>query len=640
MPSTNGHQASPVAPVSRDVSGELLRFATAGSVDDGKSTLIGRLLFDTKAIFEDQLEQVSQASVRRHGDASAPDLALLTDGLRAEREQGITIDVAYRYFSTPRRSFIIADTPGHVRYTRNMVTGASTADLALVLIDARNGVVEQSRRHAFIASLLRIPHLIVCVNKMDLVDFDEKVYDAIVEDFTGFAAKLDVADTTFIPISALLGDNVVDRSQNMAWYQGPTLLHHLEHVHIASDRNYRDARFPVQWVIRPGTDEHHDFRGYAGQVAGGILRAGDEIVVLPAGTRSRIKTIETLDGHVEEAYPPMSVTVTLEDELDISRGDVLARPHNRPELERRVDATICWMSEAASQRRGRYLLKHTTKTTRAVLDDVLYRIDVDTLHRDESAETLDLNEIGRVTLRTATPLAFDAYARNRATGSFILIDEATNDTVAAGMLLGPAADERSPDVVWDEGRLNRESRWRGLGVKGSTLWFTGLPASGKSTIAGALEARLVEAGIPAYRLDGDNLRHGLNANLGFSPEDRTENVRRTAEAAKLLADAGVVAIASLVSPYAADRATARKLHEDAGITFAEVYVDTPPEECERRDPKGLYAKARRGEIKDFTGVNAPYEPPANADLVLGAEDVDAAVDRAWALLVELGVAPA
>jgi bifunctional enzyme CysN/CysC len=425
----------------REATGELLRFATAGSVDDGKSTLIGRLLYDTKAIFEDQLEQVSAASVRRHGDASAPDLALLTDGLRAEREQGITIDVAYRYFSTPRRAFIIADTPGHVRYTRNMVTGASTADLALVLVDARNGVVEQSRRHAFIASLLRIPHLIVCVNKMDLVDFDEKVYDAIVEDFTGFAAKLDVADTTFIPISALLGDNVVDRSQNMPWYQGPTLLHHLEHVHIASDRNYRDARFPVQWVIRPGAVgrdsdyEHHDFRGYAGQVAGGILRAGDEIVVLPAGTRSKIRTIETFDGPVEEAYPPMSVTLTLEDELDISRGDVLARPHNRPELERRVDATICWMSEKASQRRGRYLLKHMTKATRAVLDDVLYRIDVDTLHRDETAETLDLNEIGRVTLRTAAPLAFDSYARNRATGSFILIDESTNDTVGAGMVL-------------------------------------------------------------------------------------------------------------------------------------------------------------------------------------------------------------
>jgi bifunctional enzyme CysN/CysC len=518
-----------------------------------------------------------------------------------------------------------------------MVTGASTADLALVLVDARNGVVEQSRRHAFIASLLRIPHLMVCVNKMDLVGYDEAAFDRVVEEFTGFAAKLDIADTTFIPISALLGDNVVDRSENMPWYQGPTLLHHLEHVHIASDRNFRDVRFPVQWVVRPGTDEHHDYRGYAGQVAGGILRKGDEIVVLPTGGRSRVASIDTFDGEVDEAFPPMSVTVRLEDELDISRGDMLARPQNRPMLERRVDATLCWMSETPSSPRGRYLLKHSTKTTRAVLEDVLYRIDVDTLHRDHAPEHFELNEIGRVTLRTAAPLAFDPYARNRATGSFILVDEVTNDTVGAGMLLGSAADERSENVVWDEGRMSRESRWEGLGAKGATLWFTGLPASGKSTIAGALEARLIEAGIPAYRLDGDNLRHGLNANLGFSPEDRAENVRRTAEAAKLLADCGVIAIASLVSPYAEDRANARRIHDEAGIDFAEIFVDTSIEECERRDPKGLYAKARAGEITGFTGVDAPYEAPEQPDLVLGADAVEAAVELAWGLLVERGI---
>jgi bifunctional enzyme CysN/CysC len=427
----------------RDTSSELLRFATAGSVDDGKSTLIGRLLYDTKAIFEDQLEQVARASERRHGAAngtngngSAVDLSLLTDGLRAEREQGITIDVAYRYFTTPRRSFIIADTPGHVRYTRNMVTGASTADLALVLVDARNGVVEQSRRHAFIASLLRIPHLVICVNKMDLVDWDEAAFDAVVDEFTDFATRLEVPDVTFIPISALQGDNVVERSERMPWYDGPPLLYHLEHVHIASDRNLIDARFPVQWVIRPGTDEHHDFRGYAGQVAGGVLRPGDDVLVLPSGDRSRIASVETFDGPVEEAFPPMSVTVRLEDDLDVSRGDLICRPQNRPLVERDLDAIVCWTHETPSTTGGRYVVKHTTRTTRGVLSELLHRIDVDTLHRDEEAPALGLNDIGRITLRTAAPLAFDPYRRNRTTGSFLLIDEATNDTVAAGMILG------------------------------------------------------------------------------------------------------------------------------------------------------------------------------------------------------------
>jgi bifunctional enzyme CysN/CysC len=433
---SNGNGHHPVTPPSpaREATGELLRFATAGSVDDGKSTLIGRLLYDTKAIFEDQLDQVARASQRRHGANGAVDLALLTDGLRAEREQGITIDVAYRYFSTPRRSFIIADTPGHVRYTRNMVTGASTADLALVLIDARNGIVEQSRRHAFIASLLRIPHLVVCVNKMDLVDFDESAFEPIVEEFTDFAARLDIADVTFIPISALEGDNVVERSERMSWYQGPTLLHHLEHVHIASDRNLRDARFPVQWVIRPGTDEHHDYRGYAGQVAGGVLRPGDEVVVLPSGSRTRIAGIDTFDGPVEEAFPPMSVTIRLEDELDVSRGDVIARPQNRPVLDRRLDAMVCWMSERPSVPRGRYLLKHTTSTVRAVLDTIHHTLEVEKLDERPDADSLSRNEIGRVTLRTSAELYFDRYADNRTTGSFILVDEATNETVGAGMI--------------------------------------------------------------------------------------------------------------------------------------------------------------------------------------------------------------
>jgi bifunctional enzyme CysN/CysC len=412
---------------------ELVRFATAGSVDDGKSTLIGRLLYDTKSIFEDQLEHVERTSEQR-GDGYV-NLALLTDGLRAEREQGITIDVAYRYFHTPRRKFIIADTPGHEQYTRNMVTGASTADLALILVDARKGVLEQSRRHAFLASLLRIPHLVVCVNKMDLVNWDQEVFERICSEFAGWAAKLDVQDVTFIPISALHGDNVVDRSENMDWYEGPSLLYHLEHVHVASDRNLLDARFPVQWVIRPMTDEHHDYRGYAGEVASGVFGVGDDVVVLPSGLETRIAGIDTMDGEREEAFPPLSVTLRLEDDVDVSRGDMICRPHNRPTETRQLDAMVCWMSERPLQSSGRYRIKHTTRTALAKADELLYRIDVNSLHRDESATGLALNEIGRLRLRLSSPLFLDEYRRNRATGSFILIDESTNDTVGAGMVL-------------------------------------------------------------------------------------------------------------------------------------------------------------------------------------------------------------
>jgi bifunctional enzyme CysN/CysC len=415
---------------------EMLRFATAGSVDDGKSTLIGRLLYDSKAIFEDQLESVERTSLQR-GDGYT-NLALLTDGLRAEREQGITIDVAYRYFATPKRKFIIADTPGHLQYTRNMVTGASTADLALVLIDARKGILEQSRRHAFLASLLRVPHLVLCVNKMDLVDYDQGIFESIKNEFRQFASKLDVTDLTFIPISALNGDNVVTRSANTPWYEGSSLLHHLEQVHIASDRNLIDARFPVQYVIRPMNDEHHDYRGYAGTVAGGVFKAGDEVVVLPSGFTSTIRSIDTADGPVAEAFDPMSVTITLDDDIDISRGDMICRPHNRPHSGQDVDAMVCWMSEQGSLRPGRkYALKHTTRAVRALVKDLHYRLDVNTLHREHEATGLGLNEIGRVSLRTTQPLFFDDYRRNRETGSFILIDEAANTTVAAAMIVGP-----------------------------------------------------------------------------------------------------------------------------------------------------------------------------------------------------------
>ncbi|HEX2312979.1 MAG TPA: GTP-binding protein [Thermomonospora sp.] len=417
---------------------DILRFATAGSVDDGKSTLIGRLLYDSKSIFEDQLEAVERTSADRGEEYT--NLALLTDGLRAEREQGITIDVAYRYFATPRRKFIIADTPGHIQYTRNMVTGASTADLAIILVDARKGIVEQSRRHAFLTTLLRVPHLVVAINKMDLVGYDETVYQAIQDEFTAFATKLDIGDLTFIPISALHGDNVVERSGNMPWYDGPSLLHHLEHVHIASDRNLIDVRFPVQYVIRPykSTDpELHDYRGYAGQVAGGVLKPGDEVVHLPSGLTTRITHIDGPNGPVSEAFPPMSVTLRLADEIDISRGDMIARPNNRPEVAQDLDALVCWMTDDRRlSPRMKLVIKHTTRTARTMVKDVHYRLDVNTLHRDEQADGLGLNEIGRVTLRVTQPLFVDDYGRNRLTGGFILIDETTNGTVAAGMITG------------------------------------------------------------------------------------------------------------------------------------------------------------------------------------------------------------
>jgi bifunctional enzyme CysN/CysC len=418
----------------REEATELLRFATAGSVDDGKSTLIGRLLYDTKSLFQDQWDAVEQVSAGR-GDEYT-DLALLTDGLRSEREQGITIDVAYRYFSTPRRKFIIADTPGHIQYTRNMVTGASTADLALILVDARKGLVEQSRRHAFLCSLLRVPHMVLCVNKMDLVDYDQEVFERISQEFYAFATKLEAPDLTVVPVSALKGDNVVSRSANMPWYEGPSLIHHLETVHIASDRNLVDVRFPVQHVIRPQSNDNRDYRGYAGQVASGVMKPGDDVMVLPSGFTTKIASIETADGPIDEAFPPLSVTVRLEDELDVSRGDMLCRPNNQPRSTQDVEAMVCWMDESRPLRlRGKYAVKHTTSEVRAIVKDVQYRLDVNTLHRDESAGELGLNEIGRVTLRTTKPLLCDDYRRNRSTGGFIIVDEADNRTVGAGIIV-------------------------------------------------------------------------------------------------------------------------------------------------------------------------------------------------------------
>jgi bifunctional enzyme CysN/CysC len=630
---------------------DLLRFATAGSVDDGKSTLIGRLLYDSKQVLADQLEHVEQASQRK---GEVLDLSLLTDGLRAEREQGITIDVAYRYFATAQRRFIIADTPGHEQYTRNMVTGASTADLAIVLVDARKGILAQSKRHAFISSLLGIPHVVVCVNKMDLVDFDEAVFDAIVEEFDAFAARLELPDVTFIPISALLGDNVVERSEAMPWYQGPPLLYHLEHVHIASDRNLIDVRFPVQWVIRPGGRDSRpdvlDYRAYAGQLAGGIIRQGDEVVVLPGGQRTTVAAIDTYEGPVAEAFPPMSVALRLSDDLDVGRGSTIVRTQNQPTVSSRFECLLCWMSEQPLSGRRRYLVKHTTSTAMVGKVEVRYRIDVETLRRDESATTLALNDLARVQVELSSPLVFDSYRRNRVTGSLIVIDEATNDTVAAGVILDTEVDgyahpgaepktERSPNVRWQGTRMTRERRWRTLGHDGATLWFTGLPGAGKSTVAAAVEERLILAGQPAFLLDGDNLRHGLNGDLGFDEHARRENVRRTAHVARLLAESGTIVLVSLVSPYAADRLAAAALHAADDLDFMEIFMDAPLELCEQRDPKGLYARARSGELAGLTGVGAPYEAPAEPDLVLGShqETVEREVERVMELLAGKGL---
>jgi bifunctional enzyme CysN/CysC len=563
------------------------------------------------------------------------DLAHLIDGLRAEREQGITIDVAYRFFATPRRSFIIADTPGHVRYTRNMVTGASTADAALVLVDARNGIVEQSRRHAYLSSLLGIRHLIACVNKMDLVDWDETRFREIEREFAGLAEHLGVPDARAIPLSALHGDNVVDRSERSPWYGGPALLGLLEALEVASDRDFDDVRLPVQWVVRAT-----DHRGYSGQVAGGVMRPGDEVVVLPSGERTRIERIDGPTGPVELAFPPMSVTVVLADDLDVARGDMICAPGGAPPVARHLETTVCWMSDSPLRPGTRLRLKHTTRRVRATVERIETRVDMGSLADEAGPAELGLNDIGRVRLRLAAPVIADPYERNRVTGALILIDETTRNTVAGGMIVSASEEAgapfgpHSPHVFWHPPAMPRRRRWGALGLRGATVWLTGLPASGKSTVAEALERRLVDAGRPAYLLDGENVRHLLSANLGFSPADRTEHVRRVAQAARMLADAGLVAVVALVSPSADDRAGARELHEQVDLDFIEAWVDTPLEECEKRDQSGLYARARAGELPGFTGIDAPYEAPERPDVLVhpSHETIDAAVERLLARL--------
>lgn len=605
---------------------DLLRFTTAGSVDDGKSTLIGRLLHDSKSIYEDTLAAVANAS-RKSGQTDI-DFALVTDGLKAEREQRITIDVAYRHFATPRRRFIIADTPGHEQYTRNMVTGASTANLAVILIDARNGVVTQSKRHGFIASLLGIPHLVVAVNKMDLVGYSREAFEAIRDEYREFTAKLRTHDVTFIPISALRGDNVVYHSANMPWYEGPPLLSHLETVHTASDNNLIDLRFPVQYALRP----HGDFRGYCGTVASGVIRVGDEIIVLPSGRASRVSRILGPNGEMDYAFPPQSITLCLKDELDISRGDMIVHPANLPWVAHGLEAILVWIDNTPLRLHTPYLIKHTTGLVRGQCEEVKFRIDPNTLHR-QPAETLRLNDIGRVRLRLFRPLLCDEYERNRGTGSFILIDPITNFTAGAGMIIDRSHTYEAPrgatNIVRHVGRVTAEQRAQVLAQRPVTLWLTGLSGSGKSTLAYALEQRLIAAGHACVVLDGDNIRHGLNRDLSFSPEDRAENIRRVAEVAKLFNEAGLIVITSFISPYRKDRALARQII--GGDRFIEALVDAPLEECERRDPKGLYKKARAGQIPDFTGISAPYEAPEAPDLRLASAEatVDELVEQVW-----------
>jgi bifunctional enzyme CysN/CysC len=598
---------------------DLLRLSTVGSVDDGKSTLIGRLLHDTKSIYEDHLHAL-KADSARVGTGPELDFALLTDGLKAEREQKITIDVAYRYFSTPKRNFIIADTPGHVQYTRNMATGASTANLAIILIDARRGILTQTKRHSFIASLLGIPRLLIAVNKMDLVDYSQGVFDRIMADYSDFATRLEVPDLKFIPISALKGDNVVERSQRMPWYHGEAVLDYLEDVYIGSDRNLVDFRLPVQYVVRPNLD----FRGFAGQIASGAVKVGDEVLVMPSMKTSRIASILSFAGEHDQAFAPMSVTVTLEDELDISRGDMLVHPRNLPRIQADFEAMVVWMAEEPMHPDRPYLVKHTTRTTKALIQKIAYRVDVNTLSRTPPAP-LVLNEIGRVGFQATRKLFLDSYSKNRGTGSFIIIDPVSNNTVGAGMVIDrmpesqlrasrEGAAPKSENISREEGRVEARERERLLGQQPLTVWLTGLSGSGKSSIAKEVERRLHERGRHVVVLDGDNLRFGLNRDLSFSKTDRSENIRRAAEVARLFNDAGTIVLVPVISPFRDDRENAKRIIGER--RFCEVYVATPLEVCEARDGKGLYQKARAGEIEEFTGISSPYEAPLSPFLRL------------------------
>jgi bifunctional enzyme CysN/CysC len=585
----------------------LLRFLTCGSVDDGKSTLIGRLLSDTKQIFEDQLATLERDS-KKHGTTGEDvDFALLVDGLEAEREQGITIDVAYRFFATPKRKFIVADTPGHEQYTRNMATGASTADLAIVLVDARQGVLRQTRRHSIIASLLGIRHVVLAVNKIDLVGFDRDVFAKIVADYTAFAKDLGFSSIMPIPMSARYGDNVTRRSENTGWYAAPTLIEHLETIVVDGTADEKPFRFPVQYVNRPNLD----FRGFAGTVASGSIAEGDEVVVAKSGKFSRVKRIVAQGGDLKRTVEGQAITIVLEDEIEVSRGNMLVAPDARPHVADQFTANIVWFDEHPLLPGRSYVFRTQTDQANATVTELKYRVDVNSFAH-EAAKSLDLNEVGVCNFSTQTPIAFDAYAENRATGAFILIDRTTNATVGAGMILHPL--RRADNIHWQALDVDKKARANLKHQKPVVLWFTGLSGSGKSTIANLLEKKLHAAGRHTYILDGDNVRHGLNRDLGFTEEDRVENIRRVAEVARLMVDAGLMVLVSFISPFRAERRMAREMMGEG--EFVEVFVDTPFEECAKRDPKGLYARALGGEIKNFTGVDSPYEVPENPDIRL------------------------
>jgi bifunctional enzyme CysN/CysC len=604
---------------------EILRFITCGSVDDGKSTLIGRLFYEAKMIYEDQLSAITKDSARYGTTGGEPDLALFTDGLQDERQQGITIDVAYRYFSTDKRKFIIADTPGHEQYTRNMATGASTADLAVILIDARHGVLTQTKRHSFIVSLLGIKHIVVAINKMDIVDYKQEVFERIRADYTDFASRLDLPDVHFMPISALKGENVVAPSTFMPWYQGPALMPLLESVYIGSDRNLEDLRFPVQLVLRPNLN----FRGFSGTLASGIIRKGDEVMTLPSRKTSRVKSIVTFDGELEEAFAPQSVTLTLEDEIDSSRGDMIVRPGNVPRVDNKFEAMVVWMAEEPLLPGKQYLFKQTSRVTTGAISTLRYKVDVNTLHRQD-APTLGLNEIGRCQITLSQAIAFDAYKRNRGTGSFIVIDRLTNSTVAAGMILDRTPGDGQKDH-WDDepasthlhtetSKVSGDERANRLGQKPATVLLTGLTGAGKTTIAYALERRLFDEGRSAIVLDGQNMRRGISKDLGFTASERSENLRRSSEVAKLFNDAGVIVLGAFVAPEEAVRA---KVGEAIGRErFVVVHLDAPIEVCRQRDTEGHYALAEKGELTQFPGVSAPYEPPASPDLKLATDKLN------------------
>jgi bifunctional enzyme CysN/CysC len=607
----------------------LLRFITCGSVDDGKSTLIGRLLYESKLIFEDQLAALEADSKKVGTQGGDIDFALLVDGLAAEREQGITIDVAYRFFSTDTRKFIVADTPGHEQYTRNMATGASTADLAVILVDARKGVLQQTRRHSYIVSLLGIRHVVLAVNKMDAVGYGHEVFEAIVGEYRDFARRLGLGEVTAIPLSALKGDNVTTRSGQTPWYYGPPLMQFLESVEIEEDLQRRPFRLPVQWVNRPD----QDFRGFAGMVAGGSIRPGDAVRVLPSGRQSRVARIVTRDCDLTEAVAGQSVTITLEDEVDVSRGDVLAAADAPPGVADQFQVSLVWMHEDHMLPGRPYLMKIGPRTLNASVTDLRHRVNVNTLEH-VAARQLELNEIGVCNISTDRPVAFDPYADNRETGGFIFIDKLTNDTVGAGMI--HFALRRADNVHWQALDVDKKSRAAQKGQASCVLWFTGLSGAGKSTIANLVEKRLLALGRHTYTLDGDNVRHGLNKDLGFTEADRVENIRRVAEVSKLMVDAGLIVLVSFISPFRSERRLARELLEPG--EFLEVFVDTPLAEAERRDPKGLYRKAREGRIKNFTGIDSPYEPPEHAELRIDttAMTPEQAAETVIARLAETG----